>query len=44
MSSKVNLCAEPVWQGLQKYFNENGNKIEIKNLFAQDPKRFDKFR
>lgn len=44
MSGKPNLLSEPTWQSLQKYYNENGQKIDIKNLFAQDPSRFDKFR
>lgn len=43
-ANKPLLTAEPVWQQLQKYYNENGAKINIKELFEQDEKRFDKFR
>lgn len=43
-NNKPLLTAEPVWQQLQKYYNENGAKINIKELFEQDDKRFDKFR
>lgn len=43
MSSLPSLTTEPTWQKLQQYFNENGSKINIKDLFEQDPKRFEKF-
>lgn len=43
-NKKPLLTAEPVWQQLQKYYNENAAKINIKELFDQDAKRFEKFR
>lgn len=44
MASLPQLTTEPTYQKLQQYFNENGNKINIKNLFENDPARFEKFR
>ena len=44
MSKKPQLTSEPSYQKIQQYFNENGGKINIKNLFDQDPARFSKFR
>lgn len=38
------LTTEPAYQKLQQYFNENGQNINIKNLFENDPARFDKYR
>lgn len=38
------LTTEPAYQKLQQYFNENGQKINIKNLFENDPARFEKYR
>lgn len=42
--SKPQLTTEPAWQKVQQYFNANGPKLNIKNLFEQDPERFSKFR
>lgn len=44
MSSKPLLTSEPVWQQLQQYFKEHGDKLNIKELFDQDAGRFEKFR
>lgn len=44
MAAKPLLTTEPAWQKIQQYFNENGGKINIKNLFEQDADRFNKFR
>lgn len=44
MSPKPNLTTEPAWQKLQQFYNENGSKLNIKNLFEQDPARFEKYR
>lgn len=44
MKSKANLLTEPAWNELQQYFDSNGSKINIYNMFQQDPKRFEKFR
>jgi glucose-6-phosphate isomerase len=41
--SKPLLTADPVYQKIQQYYNENGSKINIKELFDSDPKRFEKF-
>lgn len=38
------LTSEPAWQKLQDYFNETGKNLVIKDLFAQDTNRFNKFR
>lgn len=37
------LTSEPTYQNIKQYFNENGTKLNIKNLFEQDPGRFEKF-
>lgn len=44
MSGKPLLTTEASWQKIQQYYNENGDKIVIKDLFAKDASRFDKFR
>lgn len=41
--SKPLLTADPVYQKIQQYYNANGSKINIKESFDSDPKRFDKF-
>lgn len=41
--SKPLLTADPIYQKIQQYYNEHGSKINIKELFDKDPKRFDKF-
>lgn len=38
------LTTEAVYKKLQEYYNANGAKINIKELFAQDADRFNKFR
>lgn len=38
------LTTDAVYQKIQKYYNDNGEKLNIKSLFDQDPKRFEKFR
>lgn len=37
------LTAEPTYQTIQQYFNEYGQKLNIKELFDADPNRFNKF-
>ena len=44
MSGLPLLTTEPAYQKLQQYYNENGSKININDLFAKDAGRFDKFR
>lgn len=41
--SKPLLTADPVYQKIQQYYDANGSKINIKQLFESDPKRFEKF-
>ncbi|XP_055694780.1 glucose-6-phosphate isomerase [Lutzomyia longipalpis] len=43
MSAQAFLPSEPIWQEIQQFFNENGAKINIKELFENDSSRFDKF-
>lgn len=38
------LTTEAVYKKLQEYYQANGNTINIKELFAQDADRFNKFR
>ncbi len=38
----INPTTTKAWKALQEHFNENKNRT-IKDLFKQDPKRFDKF-
>ncbi|CAG9834510.1 unnamed protein product [Diabrotica balteata] len=42
MEPKPLLTTEPSWQKLQQYYDSKGSKIVIKDLFANDPARFDK--
>lgn len=44
MSAKPLLTADPIYQKLQQYYNENGAKLNIKQLFESDSARFEKFR
>lgn len=44
MSGKPLLTTEPAFQKIQNYFNANGDKINIKNLFDSDSGRFEKYR
>lgn len=41
--SKPLLSTDAVYQKIQQYYDANGSKINIKQLFESDPKRFDKF-
>lgn len=38
------LTSEPAYQQLQDYYNKNGASINILELFAKDPDRFNNFR
>lgn len=38
------LTQEPTFKKLQEYFNAHNNDLIIKDLFAADPKRFNRFR
>lgn len=44
MEAKSFLTSDSTWQSLQDYYNKNGNNLVIKNLFAADPDRFNKYR
>lgn len=44
MSTKPLLTADPIYQRIQAYFNENGSKINIKDMFEKDSSRFEKYR
>lgn len=44
MESKPRLTQEATWKKLQDYFNSNGDKININNLFKENPDRFNKYR
>jgi len=37
------LTNEQVYQKIQKYYNDCGNKINIKDLFEKEPNRFEKY-
>ncbi|CAH1116714.1 unnamed protein product [Phaedon cochleariae] len=43
MEAKQFLTSTTAWQNLQDYYNKNGKGLVIKELFAQDPNRFDKY-
>lgn len=44
MKPKPELTTEAAWTKLQQYFDINGLKIKIYDLFQQNPKRFENFR
>lgn len=44
MEQKLELSTEAAWTKLQQYFDANGSKINIVDLFQQNPKRFENFR
>uniref|UniRef100_U5EZ21 Glucose-6-phosphate isomerase n=1 Tax=Corethrella appendiculata TaxID=1370023 RepID=U5EZ21_9DIPT len=43
MSSKQLLTEDATYQAIQNYYNEHGSSINIKQLFASDDIRFDKY-
>ncbi|KAJ0171378.1 hypothetical protein K1T71_012928 [Dendrolimus kikuchii] len=43
MESKVSLRTDLAFVKLQEYYNSNGEKINIQQLFQEDPDRFKKF-
>ncbi|XP_015601400.1 glucose-6-phosphate isomerase [Cephus cinctus] len=43
MEPKPKLTSETAWNKLQAYFDNNSSKININELFQQDPNRFQKF-
>jgi hypothetical protein len=38
------LTSEDAWKNLQKFYDENGTKLNMPNMFSSDPSRFEKFR
>lgn len=44
METKTNLTSEPIWQQIKNYYESTGKNLVIKDLFANDPQRFEKFR
>lgn len=44
MEAKPFLTSESAWQNIQEYYKKNGDKLVIKDLFAKDSTRFDKYR
>lgn len=44
MEPKVSLKQDPAYQKLQSFYDESAEKINIQQLFQQDPDRFNKFR
>lgn len=44
MEPKTSLRQEPAYQKLQEFYDLNSEKINIQQLFQQDPDRFNKFR
>ncbi|XP_075238096.1 glucose-6-phosphate isomerase [Lycorma delicatula] len=43
MDGKPKLTEDPTWQKLKDYYDKNGSKINIMELFATDPDRFEKY-
>jgi len=43
LDGKAPLKETEAWKMLQKYFNDNKNSINMKEMFASDANRFDKF-
>lgn len=44
MEPKVNLKQDPAYVEIQKFYDANGAKINIQQLFKLDTDRFNKFR
>lgn len=38
------LTAEPAWKALQQYYDQNGSKINMAQMFKEDGNRFQKYR
>ena len=43
LDGKEALKETKAWSALQSYFNENKNTINMKKMFDEDSRRFDKF-
>lgn len=44
MEGKAYLTEEEAYKSLQQYYNENGSKINILEMFKNDSNRFQKYR
>lgn len=44
MEGKAFLTEEAAYKNLQDYYNKNGSKLVINQLFKEDPDRFKKYR
>lgn len=44
MDGKSFLTEDSAYQNLLQYFNDTGKNLNINQLFAQDPDRFNKYR
>ena len=44
MENKGFLPEGQAFKNLKKYYDENGTKINILDMFEKNPKRFDEFR
>ena len=38
------LTSEDAWKNLQKFYDENGTKLNMPSMFSSDASRFEKFR
>ena len=38
------LTEEPAWKALQEYYDQNGSKINMAQMFKEDSSRFQKYR
>ena len=43
-TSRPLLTEEPTYKALQDYFDKNGASINMPQMFATDPQRFEKYR
>lgn len=44
MEGKAFLTEEAAYKNLQDYYNKNGSKLVLNQLFKEDPNRFKKYR
>jgi hypothetical protein len=38
------LTDEPAWKELQNYYASNGSKLNMREMFQNDPDRFNRYR
>lgn len=44
MEGKAYLTDEPAYKALQQFYSSNGAKLNILQMFKEDPERFKKYR